>query len=169
MYDWGPWYIETFEIDKQKLSCSISSIPICYAPQSNIRVKSYNHLNFFRVFVVHFFSVSIYHGPHIYTRVKSYGRLNLLRASVLYFERLDILCAWIVDPIEWLWPIEFLENFCCIFLASRYIMGLTHTPEIKVMAVWICPMFSCWNSSTSICDAPKSYTRVKTFGLLNLP
>ena len=55
----------------------ISSVSIYYAPESDIRVKDNDHLNFSRAFVVQF---------------------------------------W----------------------ASRYIMGLNHTPESKVTAVWLC-------------------------------
>ena len=36
------------------LHCSISSVSIYYAPESDLRVKSYDHLNFSRVSVVQF-------------------------------------------------------------------------------------------------------------------
>ena len=58
----------------QEFSCSISCFLIYYALESDIRVNSYDHLNFLRAFVVH-------------------------------------------------------------FRASRYIMGLNHTPKSKVMVV----------------------------------
>ena len=120
-----------------KLSCSISSVSIYYAPESDIRVKGYDHWNFSRAFIVHFLvsryimglnyttkskvmavwiclqlscsisSVSIYYVPKSEIRVKSYDHLNFLRASVVHFRM------------------------------SRYIMGLNHTTESKVMAVWI--------------------------------
>ena len=103
------------------LWCLISSILIYHAPDSNIRVKSYHHLNFLRISVdpfqairyiiglnqtseskvmaVWFFSelpfsitsVSISYGTDSDIRVKSYCRLTFLRASVFNFERLDIL------------------------------------------------------------------------------
>ena len=85
-----------------------------------------------------FSSLSIYHGPHTYTRVKSYGHLNFSRASVFNFDRLDILWTSIGHPSEILWPFEFLKSLRCSFL------------------------------SVSICPGPHTYTRVKSYGRLNL-
>ena len=123
------------------LPCSISSVSIYYAPGSNIRVKSYDNLNFLRASIVHLHasryimglkhtleskvmavricrefscsisSISIYYTPELDIRVKSNDHLNFSRVSIVNFRE------------------------------SRYIMGLTHTPESKVMAVWI------WNVS----------------------
>ena len=64
-----------------------------------------------------FLSVLIFDGPHTFTRVKSYGCLNIPIAYVFNFERLDILCAWIGDPSENLWPFEFLKRFRCSILS----------------------------------------------------
>ena len=86
-----------------------------------------------------FSSISIYHGPHTHTRVKSYGCLNFLRATVNNFESLDILWAGIGHPSENLRPFEFLENLCCSF------------------------------ASVLIYHGPHTYTRVKSYGRLNLP
>ena len=86
-----------------------------------------------------FFSVSIYHGPYTYTRVKSYGRLNLPRPYMFNFESLDILWAKIEHPSEKFRPFEFLERF------------------------------HCWFSSVSIYHRPHTYTKVKSYGHLNLP
>jgi len=49
------------------------------------------------------------------------------------FVGIDILCAWIGHPSEKLWPFEFPESF------------------------------RCWILSVSICDAPKSVIRVKSY------
>ena len=127
----------------RQLSCSISSVSIYYAPESDIRVKSYDHLNFLRASVVHFrasryimglnhtieskvtavwiclellysiSNVSIYYEPESDIWEKSYDHLNFLRASAVHF------------------------------LASRYIMGLPHTPESKLTAISICRELSC--------------------------
>ena len=125
-----------FEILKS-FRCSISSVSICVAPKSDIRVKSYDHLN---------------------------------------FECLVILCTWIGQPNEKLWPFEFLECFRCSissvsiyyspesdfrvkrydhlnlsrasivqFRASRYIMRLNLTSELKVMTIWISPELPLFN------------------------
>ena len=67
-------------------------------------------------------SISIYYGPESDFRVKCYDHSNFSRASVVQF--------W----------------------ASRYFMGLNHTPKSKVMAFWICRELSCTNSSVSIYD-----------------
>ena len=66
---------------------SISSVTIYYAPESDLRVKSYDQLNFSRASVVQFL-VSRY-----IMRVETCCRLNLLRASTFNFERSDILRA----------------------------------------------------------------------------
>ena len=117
--------------------CSILSVSIYYKPESEMREKSYDHLNFSRAFTVHFWvsrsimdltfiakskvmavwifwelpctisRVSIYCEPELDILVKSYDHLYFSRASIVHLR------------------------------ASRYIMGLTHTPESKVMAVWI--------------------------------
>ena len=109
-----------------------------YVPESEIWVKCYDNLNYSRASVVHFrasryimgrthtpeskvmavgigrelpcsiSSVSIYYAPELDIRVKCYDNLNFSRAYVVHFQ------------------------------ASRYIMGVTHTNESKVMVVWIC-------------------------------
>jgi len=99
-------------------------------------------------------SFSIYHGPQSYTRVKSYSHLSLSCASMFHFERIDILWAWIGHPSEMLWPFKFLESSVVQFRASRFIMGLNHTTESKVMAIWICRELSFSNLSVSIYDGP---------------
>ena len=104
--------------------CLISSMSIYYAPESNIWVKSYDHMSFPRASVVQFWesryivgldrtsesnvmaiciclvlpclisSISIYYAPEPDILVKSYGRLNLPCASMFNFERLYMWCAW---------------------------------------------------------------------------
>jgi len=152
----------------ESLHCSFSSVSIYHGPHTYTRVKSYCRLNLPRTLGLSFmrldilcawighssemlwpfefleslrcslYRISIYHGPHTYTRVKIYGCLNLLRAYVFNSERLDILCSWIGHPSERLWPFEFLESFLC--------------------------SFSC----VSIYHGPHTYTRVKSYGCLNV-
>ena len=93
---------------------------------------------FFESLLCSFSSVSIYHGTHRYTQVKSYGRLNLPRAYVFNCEHLDILCTGIGDPSEKLGPFEFHDNFLGSF------------------------------SSVLKYHGPHKYTRVKSYGRLNL-
>jgi len=134
----------------RQLPCSISRVSIYYARESDIRVKSYSHLNFSRASDVQFWAsryilgvnhtlewkvmptcicrvfpcsilwVSIYDARESDILVKSYSHLNFLRASVVQFR------------------------------ASRYIMGVDHTFYSKVMAIWIFLELPCSISRVSI-------------------
>ena len=103
---WPFEFLETFR-------CSMSIVSIYYAAESDLRVKSYDHLNFSRASVVKFrasryimhlnltsewkvwpfeflesfccsiWSVSIYYPPESDLCVKSYDHLNFSRASVV--------------------------------------------------------------------------------------
>ena len=81
--------------------------------------------------------VSIYDARESDIWEKSYSQLNFSRASVVQF--------W----------------------ASRYIMGIDHTFESKVMAVWICQELPWSISMVSICDARESDIQVKSYSDLN--
>ena len=144
IYYWPEWMFESKVMAVwifHGLPCLISSVSTNYAPESGIRVRIYNHLNFTRVSVVHFWasrymmslnhtleskvmvvrvcselscsisSFSIYYWPKSEIRVQNYARLNLPCASMFNFEHLGILCAWITHPSEKLWPFEFFESF----------------------------------------------------------
>jgi len=80
-------------------------------------------------------SISIYHRPQSYTWVKHLWSFELPRAFVFTFERLDTLLAWIRHPSENLWPFKFLESIRCSILSVSIIIGLSHTPKSKVMAI----------------------------------
>ena len=142
-------------------SFSISRVSIYYACESDIRVKSYSHLNFSRASVVQFWAsryimgvdnpfeskvmavwisqelpwsilrVSTYDARESDIRVKSYSHLSFSSASVVQF--------W----------------------ASRYIMGVVHTFESKAMPVWIFRELLWSISSVSIYYWPKSNIQVK--------
>ena len=91
--------------------CSISSVSICDAPESDIRVKSYDHLNFSRALVVQF-RASRYIMHLNRTSLWQVMTIRISREHSLFnFEHLDILCAWIGLPCDKLWPFEFLESF----------------------------------------------------------
>ena len=87
--------------------CSISSVSIYYAPESELRVKSYDHFEFRESFRCSISSVSIYFAPESELRVKSYYHLNFSRTSVVQFR------------------------------ASLYVMRLNRTSVLKVMCIWI--------------------------------
>ena len=111
---WPFEFLESFQ-------CSILSVSICYASESDIRVKSYDHFNFYRAYVVQFqASRYIMCLNHTYERkVMTIGIWREL--SLFNFERLNMLCAWIGRPSEKLWPFEFRDGFrCSISLVSIY-------------------------------------------------
>jgi len=80
-------------------------------------------------------SVSIYYRTQSDIQVKSYYRLNLLRVFVLNFERLDILWDSIGHSSKKLLWFEFATSLHFQLRASRYIMGLNRTSELKVIVV----------------------------------
>jgi len=103
---WPFEFLETF--------CdSISSVSIYYAHDSNIRVKSYDHLNFSRAFVVQFWA-SRYIMPLNRTSESKVLTIWTSRELPLFnFELREILCACIGHPCEKLWTFEFLVSFRC--------------------------------------------------------
>jgi len=127
---WPFEFLESFR-------CSISSVSICYAPESDMRLKSYDHFNFSRASVVQFLA-SRYSMRLNRTWEWKVMTIWISREHPLFnFKRLDMLCARIRHASEKLWPFEFLESFRCSI------------------------------SSISICYAPESDMRVKSYDHLN--
>ena len=125
-----------FELHKT-FHCSISSVSIYYAPESDLRVKSYDHLNSSRASIVQFRA-----SRHIMrqNRTSKWKVMTIWIAQELAlfnFERLDILCAWIGPPSETLWPFEFFESFRCKISSVSIRYALNWTCEWKVMTIWI--------------------------------
>jgi len=108
-----------------------------WCPKSVIRVKSYDHLNFSRAFVVQFRTSRYIMDLNRTSMWKVMTIWISLELPLFNFERLDILCAWIWPPSEKLWPFETLESFRSSI------------------------------SSFSICDARKSVIRDKSYDHLN--
>jgi len=122
----------------ERFRCSISSVSIYYVPKSEICVKSYDHLNFLRDFIVHF-RASRYIMSLTLTSEWKVMTIWIYREVPLFnLERLDLLCPKIGHPCENLWPFEILERFCCTI------------------------------SSVSIYYVPKSGIRVKSYDQSNL-
>ena len=100
---WHTWIVHPSEKLGQfeflySFRCSISSISICEAPESDIRVKSYDHLNISSASVVQF-RVSRYIMR--LNRTSEWKVMTIWKAQELplfNFERHDILCAWIRPP-----------------------------------------------------------------------
>jgi len=111
------WPFEYFE----SFRCLISTVSIYYKPESDICVKSYDHLNFTRASVVQFW-VSLY-----VMRLNWTFELNVMtiwisqELPLFNSERLDMWFSWIGHPCEKLWPFEFLKSFrCSISSLSTY-------------------------------------------------
>ena len=129
---------------RESFRCLISSVSIYYKPKSDIRMKSYDHLNFSRTFVVQYQA-----SRHIMclnrTSVWKVMTIWISQELPLFnFERLDILCAWIGHPSKKLCHLNFSRAFVVQLRASRHIMRPNRTSVWNVMAVWISrdfPMF----------------------------
>jgi len=121
----------------KSFGCSISSVSICDVPESDLRVITYDHLNFSRSYLVKFRA-----SPFVMclnrTSVWKVMTIWISREVPFFnFERLDFWCAWIGHPSENLWPFEFLEGFRCSI------------------------------SSVSICNVLELDLRVKSYNYLN--
>jgi len=175
----------------------ILSISIYFAPESDIRVNSYDLLNFSRAsvgqserldillalirhpsqkscpfqFSLHFhveFRASRYIMCLNRTSDRNVMTKWVCRELPLFkFEHLDILCAWIGHPIEDLWVFEFLETFVVQLRAFRYIFGQNRTSKSKAMTVWICLVLLCLILSNSIYYAPESGIQIKSYNHFN--
>ena len=97
--------------------CSISSVSIYDAPESDIRMKRYDHFNFLRASVV-LFRASRYIMRLNRTSEWKFMTIWISREQPLFNNQcLDILCTWIEYPYEKLWPFLFLECFRCSILS----------------------------------------------------
>jgi len=119
----------TFEF-LERFCCSILSVSIYYAPESDIRVKSYDDLNFSRSFVVQF-RASRYMILLNWTYEWKVLTIWISRVVPLFnFQRLDILCLQIGHPFEKIGPFEFLESFRCSI--SRVVVYYAPALDIRV-------------------------------------
>ena len=189
------WVFECLEIFR----CSISSVSIYYAPESDLRVKSYDHFNFSRAFVVQFRSSLYISGlnrtPELKVMSFEYAESFLVQIQssryIIFLNRTSgskVLPVWIWLVIPYLISsvliyykpesdirvkcfdhLNLLRTFVAQFRASRYIMDLNHRPESKVMTVWNCRELSCSNSSVLIYGWPESDIQVQSYGHLNFP
>ena len=103
---WGFKFLESFCL-------SILNDSICYVPESDIRVKSYDYWNFSRVSVVQF------PASQYIMRLNRKFEWKVLTIQIcrefplFHFERLDELCPRIGHLCEKIWPLNFLERFRC--------------------------------------------------------
>jgi len=116
----------------ESFCCFISCVLIYYAPESNLRVKSYDHLNFTRASVVQF------RASRYIMRLNQTSEWKVMTIWIsrehplLNFVRLDILCAWIGPPCEKLWPLEFLERFRCSILCVSILYAPESNLRVKI-------------------------------------
>jgi len=130
--------------------CSISSLSTYYAPESDIRVKSDDHLSFTRAFVVQFRASRHIMRPNR-TSVWKVMTSWIFRELLLFnFERLYMWYVWIGHPSEKLRPFEFLDSFCCsISSVSTYFapesdirvksddqLNFSRASDVKFRASW---------------------------------
>ena len=84
-----------------------------YVPESDIRLKSYDHSNFSRDSVVQFRASWYFMSPNR-TSAWKVMTIRISRELPLFnFERLDILCPRIGHACEKLWPFKFVDSFRC--------------------------------------------------------
>jgi len=106
------WKVMTIWISRELPSFNFD-VSIYYALESNIGVKSYDHLNFSRASVIEFRALRYIMSPNR-TSVWKVMTIWISREFPFFnFERLDILCPQIGHSCEKLWPFEFLESFRC--------------------------------------------------------
>ena len=125
-----------FELLKS-FHCSISRVSIYYAPESDLRVKSYDHLNCSRGSIVQFRASRYIMRVNRTSEIKVMTIWIAQELPLLNFEHLDILCALIGPPSENLWSFELLKSFHCSILSVSIYYRLNRTAELKVMTIGI--------------------------------
>ena len=121
----------------ESFRCSISSVSTYYAPEKDLRVNIYHHLNLSRASVVQF------HASRYVMRLNRTFEWKVMtiwisrELSLFNFECLDILWASIIYSTQTLCPFEFVESFPIQFWGSRYMIHMNWTSKRKVMAIWI--------------------------------
>ena len=181
------------------LPCLISSISIYYALESDIRVKSNDHLNFSRPFIAQFWTsqyiMVLNHAPFKKLWPLQFAKIFLVQIRptryiivVNWTSESKVMAVWICPALPRLISsvsiyyapesdirvksydlLNFSRPSVVQFRASRDIMSLNKTPESKVMTVAICWELSCSNLSLSIYYWPESDIWVKCYGHFILP
>jgi len=123
---WILWPFQFLEIFR----CSISSVSIYYANESDIQTKGYDHLNFSRASVVPFWACRHIISPNWTSKWKVMTIWTSWELFLFNYERLDILCAWIGHPSQMFWPLKFLESFRCSISSVSICYG--HESDIRV-------------------------------------
>ena len=114
------WKVMTIWIAQEVPLFNFERLDI-YTPESDIRMKSYDHFNFSRASVV-LFRASRYVMRLNRTSEWKFMNIWISQEQPLFNNQcLDILCTWIGHPSDYLWPFELLNNFhCSIWTVSIY-------------------------------------------------
>ena len=118
----GPFeFLESF-------CCSILSVSTYYAPESNMRVKNYDQLNFLRASDIQFRASRYILSPNRTPVWKVMTIWISQELPLLIFKRLYMWVAWIGHPCEKLWQFEFLQSFRCSILS----VSICDSPESDI-------------------------------------
>ena len=107
--------------------CSISGFSIYYVPESDLRVKSYDHLNFSRASVVQFCASRYIMCLNRTSELKVLTIWIYRELPLFNFVRLDILYAWIGPPRKSYDHLNFSRASVVQVRASQYFMFLNRT------------------------------------------
>ena len=131
-----------------------------YVPESDLRDKSYDHLNFLRASIVQF-RASLY-----VIRLNRTSELKVMtiwisrELPLFYFERLNILCAGIWPPWEKWWPFYFYRELPLFNLERLDILwALIGPPSDKLWPFEFLESFRCSILSISKCYGYLNYSR----------
>jgi len=117
--------------------CSISSVSIYYLPESDIRVKTYDHSNFSRASIVQFRESRYIMFPNR-TSEWNVMTIRISRELPLFnFQRLGELCPRIGHLFKSYDHSIFPRSSVVQFRASRYIMSPNRTSVRKPMTIRI--------------------------------
>jgi len=140
---WSFEFLESFR-------CSISSFSIYYAPESDFRVKTYDHMKFLRASGFQF-RASRYVMRQNRTSVWQVMTIWISRELPMFnFERLDILCAWIGHLCDKLLPFEFLKSIRCsissilIYYAPESDIRVTSYDHLNFSTTFVVQFRASW-------------------------
>jgi len=127
---WPFKFLESFR-------CSISSVSIYCVPESDLRVKTYDHLNLSRASVLQL-RMSRY-IMHLNRKSEWKVMTNLISRELplFNFEHLDIWYAESNLRVTSYDNLNFSISSFVQFRTSRYVMFLNRTSVWKVMTIWI--------------------------------
>jgi len=116
-----------------------------YIPESDIRLKSYDHSKFSRGCVVQFRASRYIISPSSTSEWNVMTIRISLELPLFNFERLDILFRRIGHPCEKLWPFEFVESFRCSISSDRYIISPNRTSVWNFITIRISRELTLFN------------------------